>query len=162
MDMSRGQQITLPIFEPSFSALMEPSTKNDILASNLLFATIGLTVLLQVARWVAQALVPHQTYFHTIRFSWLALGGIAVYILIRGALYYAVRRGILAAKLLLALGFVVLLYTGTYWQQGVVAGVNLVHFDADSFVMLVNGLLTLTALVLMFTKSQQPAIPTNG
>jgi hypothetical protein len=157
MDMSRGQQITLPIFEPSFSALMEPSTKNDILASNLLFATIGLTVLLQVARWVAQALVPHQTYFHTIRFSWLALGGIAVYILIRGALYYAVRRGILAAKLLLALGFVVLLYTGTYWQQGVVAGVNFARFNADSFVMLANGLLTLAALVLMFTKSRVAA-----
>jgi hypothetical protein len=141
---------------------MEPSTKNDIRASNLLFATIGLTALLQVARWVAQALVPHQTHFHTIRFSWLALGGVAVYVLVRGALFYAVRRGSLAAKLLLALGFVVLLYTGTYWQQGVVAGVNFIHFNADSFVMLVNGVLTLAALVLMFTKSQQPTIPANG
>jgi hypothetical protein len=133
---------------------MEPSTKNDILASNLLFATIGLTVLLQVARWVAQALAPHQTYFHPTGFSWLALGGIAAYLFVRGALFYAVRRGSLAAKLLLALGFVVLLYTGTYWQQGVVAGVNFIHFNADSFVMLVNGLLTLAALVLMFTKSR--------
>jgi hypothetical protein len=145
-----------------FPALMEPSTKNDILASNLLFATLGLIILLQVAGWVAQALIPHQTYFHTIRFSWLALGGVVVYLVVRGGLFYAVRRGFLAAKLLLALGFVVLLYTGTYWQQGVVAGVSFVHFNADSFVMLVNGLLTLAALVLMFTKSQQPTIPANG
>jgi hypothetical protein len=134
---------------------MDTPTRNDILASNLLFATMGLTILLQVAGWVAQALVPHQTYFHTIRFSWLALGGIAVYLVIRGALFYAIRRGSLAAKLLLALGFVVLLYTGTYWPQGVVAGVNFVHFNADSFVMLVNGLLTLAALVVMFTKSRE-------
>jgi hypothetical protein len=141
---------------------MEPSTKNDIRASNLLFATLGLITLLQVAGWVAQALMPHQTYFHTIRLSWLTLGGIAVYLFVRGALFYAVRRGSLAAKLLLAVGFVVLLYTGTYWQQGVVAGVNFVHFNADSFVMLVNGVLTLAALVLMFTKSQQSTIPSDG
>jgi hypothetical protein len=139
---------------------MEPSTKNDILASNLLFATLGLTVLLQVAGWVSQALMPHQTYFHTIHFSALALGGIAVYLLVRGALYYAVRRGFLAAKLLLALGFVVLLYTGTYWQQGVVAGVNFIRFNADSIVMLVNGVLTLASLVLMFTKSRE-AVPSG-
>jgi lysylphosphatidylglycerol synthetase-like protein (DUF2156 family) len=134
---------------------MEPSTKNDILASNLLFATLGLTVLLQVAGWVSQALMPHQTYFHTIHFSALALGGIAVYLLVRGALYYAVRRGFLAAKLLLALGFVVLLYTGTYWQQGVVAGINFIRF-----IMLVNGVLTLASLVLMFTKSRE-AVPSG-
>jgi hypothetical protein len=141
---------------------MDTPTKNDVLASTLLFATMGLTILLQVARWVARALVPHQTYFHTIRFSWLALGGVAVYLLIRGTLFYAVRRGSLAAKLLLAIGFVVLLYTGTYWQQGVVAGVNFARFNADCLVMLVNGLLTLAALVLMFTKSQEPTIPANG
>jgi len=129
-------------------------TKNDALASNLLFVTLVLLVLLQVAGWVAKAFDPHQTYFHSINFSGLALAGMGIFLLLRSALYYAIRRGLLAAKILLVLGFVVSLYTTTYWQQGVVAGVDFAHFSVASFVMLLNGLLTLSALVLIFKQPQ--------
>lgn len=42
----------------------------DVVASNLLFTTLALTVLLQLAGWVSKALVPTQTIFHSINLSW--------------------------------------------------------------------------------------------
>lgn len=52
--------------------------------------------------------------------------------LLRGALYYGVRRGLLFAKLLLAIGFVAWVYKGSDWQQGYVAGVSFVQFTGWS------------------------------
>jgi hypothetical protein len=126
--------------------------KNDVLASNLLFATLVLVILYQVAGWVSQALALPHNYFSHMHFNLLTVATMGLSLLIRGAIYQAVRRGFLAAKILVALGLVVSLYTTTYWQQGIVAGVSFTHFNADSFVMLASNLLTLAALVLMFRK----------
>lgn len=90
-------------------------------------------------------------------FNLLTVGALVLSSLVRVGLAYAVRRGALAAKLLLALGFVVLLYNGTYWEKGVVAGVNFAHFGVDSFVLLLSNLLTLAALVAMFWPAQESA-----
>jgi hypothetical protein len=139
---------------------MDAPSKNDILASNLLFATLALLLLYQVAGWVSQALGLPYNYFSHVNFTLLTVAGMGLFLLIRWAIYQAVRRGFLAAKILVAIGFVVSLYNTTYWQQGIVAGANFTHFTVDSFVMLASNLLTLAALVLMFTKSR--AVITSG
>lgn len=87
-----------------------------------------------------------------MHFNLLTLAGLGFSSLIHGGLAYAVRRGAMAAKVLLALGFIISLYTTTYWKANVIVGVNLMHFSMASLLMLLNGLLTLAALVLMFTK----------
>jgi hypothetical protein len=130
-----------------FSPLMNAPNRNDILASNLLYAVVGVSLLYQVAGWVFQALAPLHNLFSPIHFSVLTLGALSLTCLIRIGLAYAVRRGALAAKILLALGFIFSLYT-----QGVVAMVSFAHFTAGSLVLLLTDLLTLAALVLMFKK----------
>jgi len=136
---------------------MDTPARTDILAANLLYASVGLLVLYQVAGWVSQALgLPHN-YFSPVHFNLLAAAGLGVTALIRVGLAYAVRRGVLAAKLLLALGFVVLLYSGTYWDKGVVAGVDFAHFGMASLLLLLNSLLTLAALAAMFWPARDAA-----
>jgi uncharacterized membrane protein len=136
---------------------MDSPTRNDILASNLLFAALGLLILFQVAGWLSQALgLPHN-YFSLVHFNLLTLAGLGLTSLIRGGLAYAVRRGALAAKLLLALGFVVLLFNSTYWEKGVVAGVDFAHFGVASLLLLLTNLLTLAALVAMFWPARESA-----
>jgi hypothetical protein len=136
---------------------MDSPTRNDILASNLLYASVGLFILYQIAGWISQALALPTNYFSPVYFNLLTVGALVLSSLVRVGLAYAVRRGALAAKLLLALGFVVLLYNGTYWEKGVVAGVNFAHFGVDSFVLLLSNLLTLAALVAMFWPAQESA-----
>jgi hypothetical protein len=131
---------------------MDNSTRNEVLASNLLFATLGLLVLHQVIGWIAHAVAPSQTYFHSVHFNLLTVAGLGLTTLIRGALYYGVRVGLPAAKWLVAIGFVVSLYANTHWQAGIEAGVSYARFGFDSLVLLLTNLLTLAALVLMFRK----------
>jgi lysylphosphatidylglycerol synthetase-like protein (DUF2156 family) len=138
-------------------ASVDTPTRNDILASNLLFAALGLLILFQVAGWLSQALALPHNYFSPVHFNLLTLAGLGLTSLIRGGLAYAVRRGAPAAKLLLALGFVVSLYTTTYWKENVVAGVNFVHFDMASLLLLLTGMLTLAALVAMFWPARESA-----
>ena len=133
---------------------METPTRYDVLAANLLFATLALTLLHQVAGWVAQALNPAQTIFHPMHFTFLTVAALGLLLLVRGALYYGVRRGFLAAKLLLALGLLAWLYNTTRWSAGIVAGVSTRHFGPDSLLLLLTDLLTLAALVLMFWPSR--------
>jgi hypothetical protein len=141
---------------PLFSST-DPLRKNDVLAANLLFICLGLFILFQVAGWISQALVPSHNHFSSVHLNWLTLAGAGIYFLIRGALFYGVRRGLLFAKVLVALGFVLLLYTTTEWPAGVVAGVSLTQFSFASLLLLLNNLLTLAALVLMFKKPQEAA-----
>jgi hypothetical protein len=135
---------------------MNTPNRNDILASNLLYAVVGVSLLYQVAGWVFQSLAPLHNLFSPIHFNLLTLGALSLTCLIRIGLAYAVRRGVLAAKILLALGFVVSLYT-----QGVVAKVSFAHFTAGSFVLLLTDLLTLAALVLMFKKPRSTPSSTS-
>ena len=136
---------------------MNSATRNDILASNLLYASVGLLILYQVAGWISQALALPTNYFSPMHFTLPTVGALVLSSLVRVGLAYAVRRGVLAAKLLLALGFVVLLYNGTYWEKGVVAGVNFTHFGVDSLLLLLTGLLTLAALIAMFWPDRNSA-----
>lgn len=75
-----------------------------------------------------------------MHFNLLTVGALLLSSLMRIGIAYAVRRGALTAKILLALGFVVLLYNGTYLEKGVVAGVDFAHFDVASLVLLFTGL----------------------
>ena len=100
------------------------------------------------------------SYLFSFSSPLLANGGVLRSLLVRGGLYYAARQGVPAAKWLLTLGFAVLLYCATYWQQGILAGVNFARFNASSFMMLANDLLTLAALVLMFSKPRE-SVPTQ-
>jgi hypothetical protein len=136
---------------------VDTSTRNDVLASNLLYASVGLFILYQVAGWVSQALALPTNHFSPMHFTLPTVGALILSSLVRIGMAYAVRRGSLAAKILLALGFVVLLYNGTYLERGVVAGVDFAHFDVASLVLLLTGLLTLAALVVMFWPTRDSA-----
>lgn len=139
---------------------MDTPTRNDVLASNLLYASVGLLILYQVAGWISQALALPTNHFSPMHFNLLTVGALVLSSLVRIGIAYAVRRGALAAKILLALGFVILLYNGTYLEKGVVAGVDFAHFDVASLVLLLTGLLTLAALVVMFwpTRDSAPVV----
>lgn len=136
---------------------MDSSTRNDILASNLLYASVGLFILYQIAGWISQALALPTNHFSPVHFNLLTVGALVLSSLVRIGMAYAVRRGVLAVKILLALGFVVLLYNGTYWEKGVVAGADFAHFDVASLVLLLTSLLTLAALVAMFWPDRESA-----
>ena len=132
--------------------LLNTSTRNEALASNLLFTTLALTVLFIAVGWVAAAVVPLQTYFHPMHFNVLTVGAVGIFLLIRGGLYYGVRLGVPAAKWLVTLGFAVFLYLNTHWQVGMIGGVYFAPFTLDALLMLTNDLLTLAALAVMYKK----------
>lgn len=132
--------------------LMDASTRNELLASNLLFATLALTVLFTAAGWVAAAVVPLQTYFHPMHFNVLTAGAAGIFLLIRGGLYYGVRLGAPAAKWLATIGFIVFLYLNTRWHAGMIGGVYFAPFTLGALLILANDLLTLAALVIMYKK----------
>jgi hypothetical protein len=136
---------------------MGTPTRNDILASNLLFTALGLLILYQGASWISQALALPHNYFSPIHFNLLTLAGLGLTSLFRGGLAYAVRRGVLAAKLLMALGFVGTFYTATYWDKHIVVGVNFAHFGVASLLLLLTNLLTLLALIAMFWPARESA-----
>ena len=131
---------------------MAASNRNDVLASNLLFATLAIVVCEQVYGLLAPG-----THFYAEGLPatapwWRKLALLTLSLLLRGAFYYGVRRGVLAVKVLLALGFVVWLCRSTEWQQGYVGGLNFAHFTGWAFLALLRNLLTLVAFVLMFRK----------
>jgi hypothetical protein len=136
---------------------MDAPTRNDILAANLLYAEVGLMLLYQIAGWISQALALPHNYFSAVHFNLLTVAGAGAFCLFRVGIAYAVRRGVLAAKLLLALGFVGSLYTATYWNKHILVGVNFAHFDVASLVLLLTSLLTLVALVAMFWPTRDSA-----
>lgn len=113
----------MPLLHPT-----DPLRKNDVLASNLLFATLA--ILLGEHLYGRLMPGPHLNVEMLPAGApwWRILAMLSFSFLLRGALYYGVRRGLLFAKLLLAIGFVAWVYKGSDWQQGYVAGVSFVQF----------------------------------
>lgn len=133
---------------------METATKNEILASNLLFATLPLMLLGRVARWTmlgyhAQVEAAYVPAVFPIRnmLAWTVL-----MLLLRTSLYYGVRRGQLGAKLALLGLCAFSVYTSTSLANAFVVGLDLSYPSLWSLPVLLENLLTLAGLVLMFLK----------
>jgi hypothetical protein len=137
----------------SFPGPMNPR-KNDVLASNLLFITLLLTLAMRVYRWTAAGYdAQTETSYVPVAFPWRdMLGWTLLAVLVRSALYYGVRRGSLVAKLLLVVVLLYSVYSSTQLQYGFVAGVDFANPSLWLLPVVVENLLTLAALVLMFRK----------
>ena len=133
----------------------DPLRKNDVLASNLLFATLLLTVgeylfRLSIVLSSTDTLLPNSW----APVTWWVVAWSLLFLVLRAGLYYAVRRGILGAKLLVAFFFVASAYFTTNWRYRIVAGVSLYNMEGYSWLALAEHLLAFAALVLMFKKPQ--------
>ena len=133
---------------------MKRATKTDVLASNLLFATLPLTLVGRVARWLlmgydAQA----EAAYVPVAFPWRNMVAWTVLaLLVRASLYYGVRRSLLGAKLLLLALCAYSVYRSMSLTYAFVAGVDFAYLSLWSLPVLLENLLTLAALVLMFKK----------
>jgi hypothetical protein len=133
---------------------MEMATKNDVLASSLLFATLPLALIGRVARWtmVGYDAQTEATYIPAF-FPWRdMIAWTVLLLLLRASLYYGVRRGLLGAKLLLLVLCLYSAYSSTNLAQAFVVGVDLAYPSFWSLPVLLENLLTLAALVLMLKK----------
>ncbi len=72
-------------------------------------------------------------------------------VLLRTGLYYAIRRGVLVAKLVLLVGFVGWICVKTNWTASRVAEVDFAHLGGYPLVVLVRNMMM---LMLMLRKSQ--------
>ncbi|MGI4759856.1 MAG: hypothetical protein ACRYF0_04065 [Janthinobacterium lividum] len=134
----------------------DPLRKNDVLASNLLFATLALSVAEQLF-WAAyyywdQVVYVEPDTFGRNRVIWLLLET-----LLKAAFYLAIRRGMFRAKVVVLLVCAYLAYADTHLHHGYFAGVYVNDFWGYSLLVLLKDLLTLAALVLMF-KKPRPAL----
>jgi hypothetical protein len=128
---------------------MTALNRNDMLASNLLFVTLCL-MLAERAFW---GLVEY-LYLPAEHNEWQksATKTLLVEVAFKFAFYYAIRRGMLRAKVVVLAVCIYLAYTDTHWQIGFVAGVNFADLWGYPLVVLAKDLITLAALVLMFRK----------
>jgi hypothetical protein len=138
---------------------MNPLRKNDVLAANLLFATLAISLGEQVFWWVLREGYYDRDYLPS---SWpwyqwylgpLLLG------LLQASFYWAIRRGMFRAKVVVALACAYLAYAGTHWPRRYVAGVDFQHLWGYALLVLLQDLLTLAALVLMFRKTRHVSLP---
>lgn len=134
----------MPVFHAT-----DPLRKNDVLASNLLFATL-LIELGERLFWVALAhfYLPgeHDPLWPDSSISLLLIT------LLKAAFYLAIRRGMFRAKVVVLVVCAYLAYTGTHLSSGYYAWVYVDDFWGYSLLVLLKDLLTLAALVLMFKK----------
>lgn len=136
----------------------DPSRKNDVLASNLLFATLLLTVgeylfRLSIIAFSTGTLLPSSW----TAITWWVVGWCLLFLGLRAGLYHAVRQGVLGAKLLVTLFFISAAYFTTNWRYRVVAGVSFYEMGGYSWLALVQHLLAVAALVVMFRKPRVTA-----
>jgi hypothetical protein len=136
---------------------MDTPTRNDLLASNLLFASLLLSVLGEVGILGIRIFEASHVHSPIINHLGRGLAMLLLSVLVRASLYYAVRHGILAAKLVLVLGFLLWAYTKTNWAAGRVAEVDFAHLWGYPLLVLLRQVLTLAALVLMFRKPRMLA-----
>lgn len=135
-----------------------PLRKNDVLASNLLFATLLLTVgeylvRLNIVLSSTDTFLPNSW----VSVNWWVVAWALLFLLLRTGLYYGVRQGVLGAKLLVAFFFIAGAYFTTTWRYRVVADVSFYDMEGYSWLALVQQLLALAALVLMFKKPRATA-----
>jgi hypothetical protein len=131
----------------------DPLRKNDVLASNLLFITLAISIAEQL--FLA-------AYYYWDQVVYVQLEGFGrnwviwqlLYTLLQAAFYVAIRRGMFRAKVVVLLVCVYLAYAGTHLRHGFLAGIYLGDFWPYSLPLLLRNLLTLAALVLMFKKPQ--------
>ena len=130
--------------------------KNDILASNLLFVVLAISVGERLF-WMLLS------YWYPFSSNNTLVGrGALVWLLEVAAqviLYRAIRRGEWQAKLLVAGAGAFLAYTGTVLSQGYVAGVAFRNLWGWPLLVLLKDMLTLMALVLLFAKPRMVAEP---
>jgi len=133
--------------------------KNDVVASNLLFASLLFPLVMRLYRWVsvgydAQTEASYVPGFFPWRnmLAWTLLA-----VLVRCALYYGVRRGALGAKLLLLGVCLYTVYYSTQLSVGFVAGLDFASPNLGLLPILAENLLTLVALGLLFKKPRATA-----
>jgi hypothetical protein len=126
-----------------------PPRKNDILASNLLFAALAISSS-ETVYFLTQAAL-HRYYIPTgsLWKSWVLC---LLETLVQVILFRAVRRGEWRAKVVVLLGSLFYAYMGTQLDYGYVAGVSFWHLDSWALLKLLKALLVLAALGLMFIK----------
>jgi FtsH-binding integral membrane protein len=134
----------------------DPLRKNDVLASNLLFAALAIFLGEQLlwaylAHWYLETSPLPNPFGKTWFVTPLVLA------LLAGAFFYAIRRGMFRAKMVVALVFAYLAYTGTHVQYGYVAGVAFYDLLGYPLLVLLKDLLAPAALVLMFKKPRMVA-----
>ena len=126
-----------------------PLRKNDVLASNLLFATL-LIMLGERLFWVALA------HFYLPDESaplWPGSGiSLLLLTLLKASFYLAIRRGMLRAKVVVLVVCAYIAYADTHPHHGYFVGVYVDDFWGGPLLVQLQDLLTLAALVLMFKK----------
>ena len=128
--------------------------KNDVLASNLLFASLIVAVIEQLC--FAIYYYWDQTTYATFEPSigkWA--GGQLLWVLLQAAFYFAIRRGMFRAKVVVALGVLYVIYTHSRGWIAYLANLNFADLLNYSLVFLLKDLLMLAALMLMFTKPRE-------
>lgn len=130
------------------------SRKNDVLATNLLFVVLAISVGERLF-WMLFS------YLHPFSSNEALVGrGALVWLLEVAAqvlVYRAIRRGEQRAKLLTAGVCAFLAYTGTVFSQGYVAWVAFRALWGWQLLMLLKDILTVLALLLMFSKPRMVA-----
>jgi hypothetical protein len=140
---------------------MAAPNRNDVLASNLLFATLAISLLEQlVAAYLRNrplyVYTPSQTISLASPTNWFVTAAVwtplLLGMLLAGLSYYLVRKGKLWAKIIVLVLFLWNLYSSTSIQDGVLLGVSLHYPLSWALLAWLKAALTLTALVLMFRK----------
>lgn len=133
----------------------DPLRKNDVLASNLLFAFLAFAIAEQLlATGIVRMSAPSKLgetesmWVNVAVWAPLVLGWLAI-----GACYYAIRKGKLWAKLLVLALFLWRAYSTTFLPGYTLAGIVFNRLpEAWQLVTLLKVVLNLAALGLMFRK----------
>lgn len=141
---------------PLFRSI-DPLRKNDVLASNLLLAFLAIAIAEQLVissivrtAHPAQSIGTADVWVNVAVWLPLVLGWVAF-----GGCCYAIRKGMLWAKLLVLALFLWRVYSTTFLPGYILAGLVLNHLlEGGQLLPLVKVLLNLAALVLMFKKSR--------
>jgi uncharacterized membrane protein len=143
---------------PLFRAT-DPLRKNDVLASNLLFAIL-LLELCEHLFWVVIRYLYVSSEHNPL---WPGSGiWLLVVTLLKAAFYLAIRRGMLRAKVVMLVVCAYLTYAGTHFHHGYFAGIYFNDPWGYSLFVLLKTLMTLAALVLMFKKPHIVAPSTSA
>jgi hypothetical protein len=136
----------------------DPLRKDDVLASNLLFATLLL--------WLGEQLVNVglRVWFFPSEPDPLWPGSaiwLLAVLLLKAPFYLAIRHGMFRAKVVVLVVCAYIAYSGTHPHYGYFAGINVGNFWGWPLLVVLKNLLTLAALVLMFKKPQVVAPSTS-
>ncbi len=132
--------------------------KNDVLASNLLFVSLAISVAEQL--FGAAYYYLNQTTYVRLEPSisqWV--GWQLLITLLQAAFYYAIRRGMFRAKVVVALACLYVVYTRMHGWAAYLAHANFTDLLGYPLLALLKNLLLLAALVPMFWKPRKQPLP---